>query len=66
MEAAATRSPREVPVEDSRPGVTGAGAGVGATYGLKPPGRRFFTEQFDLTPNRDGKIQGMEKNIADI
>ena len=68
--AAATCSPREVQVEDSLPGMAGAGAGVGAAHGPpsapEPPGRRPFMEQFDFTPNRDRKIKDMEKKHADL
>ena len=66
----AAMSHRDVQVEDSPPGAAGAGAAHAPPATPKPPGRRPFMEQFDLTPNRDGKTEGeveeMEKKIADL
>ena len=61
----AAMSHRDVPVEDSHPGATGVGAGHVLPATPKPPGRRPFMEQFDLSQSREGK-EVTEKKIADL
>ena len=68
--AASSDSLRNVPVVDSCTGTTEDASASGLQLTTpKPPGRRPFLEQLNLTPNRDeqvAKVEEMEKKIADL
>ena len=65
--AASSDSPRNVPVVDSCTGTTEDASASGLQLTTpKPPGRRPFLEQFNLTPNRYeqvAKVYEIEKRL---